>query len=155
VLNQDVTISGDVLADIFASTSGSDGDWVVKLIDVYPEKYEDDPQMGGYQLMVANDVFRARFRNSFEKPEPMVPNQPTQLKVDLHGLNHTFKAGHRIMVQVQSSWFPLIDRNPGKFVPNIFEAKESDFIATTQRVYRSTKYASHISLPVVTQTMVP
>jgi predicted acyl esterase len=111
--------------------------------------------MGGYQLMVANDVFRARFRNSFEKPEPMVPNQPTQLKVDLHGLNHTFKAGHRIMVQVQSSWFPLIDRNPGKFVPNIFEAKESDFIATTQRVYRSTKYASHISLPVVTQTMVP
>jgi hypothetical protein len=154
-LSQDVTISGEVLASIFASTSGTDGDWVVKLIDVYPEKNAEDPQMGGYQLMVANEVFRARFRNSFEKPEPMVADQVTPLKVDLHGVAHRFKAGHRIMVQVQSSWFPLIDRNPQKFVPNIFEAKESDFIATTQKVYRSAKYPSHITLPVVTQPMVP
>ena len=154
-LTSDLVISGDLLAEIFASTSGSDGDWVVKLIDVYPEKYDDDPSMGGYQLMVANEVFRARYRNSFEKPEPMTPGQVTPLKVDLHGASHRFKAGHRIMVQVQSSWFPLIDRNPQTFVPNIFEARESDFVTATQRVYRSARYPSHLSLPVVTTALVP
>jgi predicted acyl esterase len=121
----------------------------VKLIDVYPQRYPDDPKMGGYELMIANDVLRGRFRNSFEKPEPVKPDEPNSYSIDLHGINHVFKKGHSIMVQVQSTWFPIIDRNPQKFVPNIFEAQESDFQVATQRVFRSVKFPSHIQLPVV------
>jgi putative CocE/NonD family hydrolase len=145
-LSEDITVTGNIAAKLFAATSGSDADWVVKLIDVYPETYPKEPKMAGYQFMVANDVFRGRFRNSFEKPEPMVPGKVETYSIDLHSLNHVFKKGHKIMVQVQSSWFPIIDRNPQKYVPNIFEAKESDFIKTTQKIYRSSGFASHIEL---------
>jgi uncharacterized protein len=148
-LEEDIVIAGDVLAKIFASTTGSDADWVVKLIDVYPEKYEPNPKLGGYQFMVSNDVFRGRFRKSFEKPEPITPNKVEEFSVDLHQQSYRFKKGHRLMVQVQSSWFPLIDRNPQTYVPNIFMAKDSDFRAATQKVFRSPQQASFISLPVV------
>jgi putative CocE/NonD family hydrolase len=151
VLTEDVTISGLVAAKLFASTSGTDADWIVKLIDVYPESYPDAPMMGGYQLMVTNDVIRARFRNSFEKPEPVVANQVTPYTVNLHAADYTFLKGHRIMVQVQSTSFPLIDRNPQKYVPNIFLARDGDFVAATHRVYRSAKFPSHIEVSVVTR----
>jgi len=144
-LTQDITVTGNIFAKLFASTTGSDADWVVKLIDVYP----DESEMTGYEFMVANDVFRGRFRNSFEKPEPIVPNKVETYTIDLHSLNHVFKKGHKIMVQVQSSWFPIIDRNPQKYVPNIFEATESDFQTAKQKIYHSTQMPSHIELPVI------
>ena len=142
-------MTGNLLADLFASTTGTDADWVVKLIDVYPEVYPEKPVMGGYQLMVANDVLRGRFRHGFSKPEPVKPDEVNEYRIDLHAINHVFKKGHKIMVQVQSTWFPIIDRNPQKYVPNIFKAKESDFITAHHRIYRSAKYPSHIVLPVV------
>ncbi|MBK6798143.1 MAG: CocE/NonD family hydrolase [Acidobacteria bacterium] len=148
-LANDVAITGDLIARLFASTSGTDSDWIVKLIDVYPEDYARDPKMGGYQLMVANDVLRGRFRRSFEKPEPMTPNKVNQYSIDLHQIDHKFLKGHKIMVQVQSTWFPIIDRNPQKFVPNIFKAKDSDYIKATQRIYRSKTSPSHIRVSVV------
>jgi putative CocE/NonD family hydrolase len=149
-LNEDVAVTGDIVAHLYASTSGTDSDWIVKLIDVYPEDYPKDPSMGGYQLMVADEVLRARFRNSFERPEPVVPGQVTEYSIDLHGNNHCFVKGHRIMVQVQSTWFPVIDRNPQKFVPNIFAATQSDYQTATQRVYHCERFPSHVELPVVT-----
>jgi uncharacterized protein len=148
-LTDDVTLAGQVTAKLFASTTGSDADWIVKLIDVYPESMPQDWKLSGYELMIADEVFRGRFRNSFEKPEPIKPNTVTPFTVDLHTANHVFKKGHRIMVQVQSTWFPLIDRNPQKFVPNIFEAKESDFQSATQRIYRSQKYPSSVAISVL------
>jgi uncharacterized protein len=143
-LNNDVVVSGAVTAKLFASTSGSDSDWIVKLIDVYPEEYEKDPKMGGYQLMVANEVFRGRFRKSFEKPEAVRPNEVNEYNIGLHTINHRFLKGHRIMVQVQSTWFPIIDRNPQKFVDNIFNALDSDYQAAEQRIFRSPARASRI-----------
>jgi len=122
---------------------------MVKLIDVYPEKGEKDPPMNGFQLMIANEVLRARFRNSFEKPEPLQAGQVTAYNIDLHSTNHAFLAGHRVMVEVQSTWFPLIDRNPQKFVPNIFMAAEADYQKAEQRVYRSRAYPSSVELPIV------
>jgi putative CocE/NonD family hydrolase len=148
-LESDVVVSGQVMGDLFVSTTGSDGDWIVKLIDVYPGVTPDDPPMGGYQLMVANEVFRARYRESWEKPVPMTPGKVTPLTVDMRAANHRFRKGHRIMVQVQNSWFPLIDRNPQTFVPNIFEAKESDFQAVTQTVHRSARLPSGVSVSVM------
>jgi putative CocE/NonD family hydrolase len=145
-LTSEVVISGEIKANLFASTTGSDADWVVKLIDVYPDR---DETLGGYQFMVANDVLRGRYRNGFETPEPLVPNQVSTFKVDLHTQDYEFRKGHRIMVQVQSTWFPLIDRNPQKFVPNIFLAQENDFQAATHRVYRTAKQPSNISIPVM------
>ena len=145
-LQDDVTVAGDIVAHLFASTTGTDSDWVVKLIDVYPE---NDPKMPGYKLMIADEILRGRFRNSFIKPEPIPANQVVGYNIDLHTNNHAFVKGHRIMVQVQSSWFPLIDRNPQKFVPNIFNATEADFQKATQRVYRAGKQASYISMSVV------
>lgn len=150
-LAEDVTVSGEVIAQLFASTTGSAADWIVKLIDVYPEEVESDHRMGGYQFMVAGDVLRARYRNSFEKPEPIKPNEIIAYKVDLRGHDHTFKKGHKIMVQVQSTWFPVIDRNPQKYVDNIFKASEDDFQAETHRIYHSASKASHIMLPVVSE----
>lgn len=149
ILQEDITIAGNIFAQLFASTTGSDADWVVKLIDVYPAQYPKNPKMGGYQLMVANDVFRGRFRKSFEHPEPIQPNKVESYTIDLHNLNHVFKNGHKIMVQVQSTWFPIIDRNPQKYVPNIFEAKEDDFQKATHSVYRSAQYPSHLKLSVI------
>jgi hypothetical protein len=147
-LTDDVAVAGDIVAHLFASTSGSDSDWIVKLIDVYPEDYSREPEMGGYQLMIANEVFRARYRKSFERPEPVAPNQVMDLKIDLHTNAHRFLRGHRIMVQVQSTWFPLIDRNPQKFVPNIFKASAADFQKATQRIYRSPRFASNVEIAV-------
>jgi uncharacterized protein len=148
-LDSDVVVAGDIVAHLFASTTGSDADWVVKLIDVYPEGYPRNYKQGGYQLMVANDVFRGRFRTSFEHPAALVPNQVAEFAVDIHSQDYRFLAGHRIMVQVQSTWFPIIDRNPQTYVPNIFEARASDFRAQTHRVWRTKRSPSHIVLPVV------
>ncbi|MHB8526852.1 MAG: CocE/NonD family hydrolase [Candidatus Acidiferrales bacterium] len=148
-LPTDVVVAGDIVAQLYASTSGSDSDWIVKLIDVYPENYGPDPKLGGYELMIADEVFRGRFRQSFEHPEPIVPNQVTHYRIDLHANDHAFLAGHRIMVQVQSTWFPVIDRNPQKFVPNIFAAKDADYQKATQRIFRTPSAPSHIELPIV------
>ncbi len=148
-LQQDVAVAGDIVAHLFASTSGTDSDWIVKLIDVYPEDYPKDAKMGGYQLMIADEVFRARFRKSFTHPEAVVPDEVTEYAIDLHTNNHAFLKGHRIMVQVQSTWFPVIDRNPQTFAENIYKAAEADYKPATQRVYRSGKYASHVTLPVL------
>jgi uncharacterized protein len=150
-LAADVTVAGDIVAHLFGSTSGTDSDWIVKLIDVYPEKYAVKPAMSGYELMIADDVFRGKFRNSFEHPEPLVANRVTPFNIDLHTNDHTFLKGHRIMVQVQSTWFPIIDRNPQKYVPNIFEAKSSDYQKTTQRIFRSRQHPSNVEIPVVTR----
>jgi putative CocE/NonD family hydrolase len=148
-LTADVVVSGKIVANLFASTTGTDSDWVVKVIDVYPEKYAPDPKMGGFQLMIAGDVLRGRYRNSFEKPEPIAPNAITRYQIGFPANDHVFLKGHRIMVQVQSTWFPVIDRNPQRFVPNIFLAKGSDFQPATQRVFRSGRHASYIELPMV------
>ncbi|TLY52835.1 MAG: CocE/NonD family hydrolase [Gemmatimonadetes bacterium] len=149
-LTEDVPIAGDITAHLFVSTTGTDGDWIVKLIDVYPEDHPKDQKLAGWELMVANDVFRARFRNSFEKPAPLTPGQVTPLTIDLHSQDYRFLKGHRIMVQVQSTWFPLIDRNPQTFVPNIFEARGSDYRPATIRVYRSARWPSSVEVRVVT-----
>lgn len=153
VLEEDVIISGNLLADLFVSTTGTDADFVVKLIDVYPgDAPNDSPiagtKMGGFQMMVRGEVMRSKFRKSFAVPEAMVPNQVTEVKFDMQDAAHCFKKGHRIMVQVQSSWFPLVDRNPQKFV-NIYKATEADFQKATHRVYFNTKEASHLKVSVI------
>jgi uncharacterized protein len=151
VLADDVRISGPIEARLFVSTTGTDSDWIVKLIDVFPDDYrgkESEPagaKLGGYQQLVRGDVMRGKFRNGLDKPEPFVPQSPTAVSFRLPDVEHTFRTGHRIMVQVQSTWFPLIDRNPQKFV-DIYSAKASDFQKATQRVYRSSKMASHLEV---------
>ena len=150
-LREDKTVTGKIVAHLFVSTTGSDADWVVKLIDAYPARMKENPEMSGYQLPVAMEVFRGRFRKSFSKPSPFIPGKPEEITIDLHTINHTFKKGHQIMVQVQSSWFPVIDRNPQKFMPNIFEAKEADFIKATHSIYCNSKLASYIELPVINE----
>jgi uncharacterized protein len=151
-LKEDVTLAGQVTAKIFASTTGSDSDWVVKLIDVYPQQNSQDWKLAGYELMIADEIFRGRFHDSFEKPESLKPGEITPFTIDLHTANHVFKKGHRIMVQVQSTWFPLYDRNPQKFVPNIFEAKESDYQKATQSIYRSKRFPSSVEISVLPNT---
>jgi putative CocE/NonD family hydrolase len=148
-LEEDVTVAGSLTARLFAATSGTDCDWVVRLIDVYPEKIEKAAGMGGFQLLVSGEPFRARFRKSFEKPEPVVPGEVNEYTIDLHWSHHCFRKGHKIMVQVQSTWFPLIDRNPQKYVANTFEAKDGDFQPARQQVYRSAKYPSAIAMQVL------
>ncbi len=146
VLDHNVTVTGDVMADLFAATTGSDADWVVKLIDVYPD---DAPApMAGYQLMVVDEIFRGRYVNSFEQPAALKPGQVTEFKWSLHGADHTFLKGHKIMVEVQSSWFPLYDRNPQTFVPNIMIAPAEAYKAETQTIYGSAKYPSHLEFEV-------
>ena len=151
VLTSDVVVAGEITARVFASITGQDADWIVKLIDVYPEENAPDHTLSGYQLMVANDVFRGRFRNSFEKPEPIVPNRVTPFTVDLHTQSYRFKAGHRIMVQLQSSWFPIIDRNPQTWVSNIFTAKASDYKAQTHSIWRTPRYPSRVDIQTVSR----
>jgi putative CocE/NonD family hydrolase len=148
-LKEDVTVSGEIVAQLFASTTGTDSDWIVKLIDVYPQEWPDNFRMAGYQFMVTGEVLRGRYHKSFEKPEPLVANKVTEFNVYLVHKDHSFKKGHKIMVQVQSTWFPVIDRNPQKYVENIFKAKDEDYVAATQRVFRSKQFASGIKLPVV------
>jgi hypothetical protein len=148
-LEDDLTIAGEVMAHLFASTTGSDADWIVKLIDVYPERNPENWDLAGFQLMVSNEVFRGRYRKSFEKPEPIPPGAVLDYSFSLHTQNYAFRKGHRLMVQVQSTWFPIIDRNPQTFVPNIFEAREADFRPATHHIHRSAKYPSHVSIPLV------
>jgi putative CocE/NonD family hydrolase len=146
VLDKDVTITGDVMADLFASTTGRDADWVVKLIDVYPD---DAPApMAGYQLMIVDEIFRGRYVKSFETPEALTPGKVTEFKWSLHGADHTFLKGHKIMVEVQSSWFPLYDRNPQTYVPNIMTAPAGAYKAETQTIYGSPQYPSHLEFSV-------
>jgi putative CocE/NonD family hydrolase len=151
VLTEDVTIAGPIAPRLFVSTSGTDSDWIVKLIDVYPDDYPDNEEnpsgvrMGGYQQLVRGEVMRGKFRNSLEKPEPFIPNEVTRVEFTIPDSLHTFRKGHRIMIQIQSSWFPLVDRNPQKFV-DIYSATEADFHKATQRVYRSGSRRSSVRL---------
>jgi putative CocE/NonD family hydrolase len=148
-LTEDFVVAGSQTVKIFGSMSGSDGDWIAKLIDVLPE---DTPSpnrgivMGGYQMLISGDPVRARFRKSYEKPEPVTPGAVEEYSIDLHWGHHRFKKGHRVMVQIQSTWFPVIDRNPQKYVENIFKAKDEDFQKATMAVHRGPKYPSGIVL---------
>ncbi|GMU64359.1 MAG: X-Pro dipeptidyl-peptidase [Acidobacteriota bacterium] len=149
VLTTPVRLAGTPMAHLVASTSGTDSDWVVKLIDLYPPEVAGDPGMGGYQLMVSGDIFRGRYRESFETPKPIASGQALEYRFRLPTVSHTFRPGHRIAVQVQSSWFPLYDRNPQSFVPSIFDAKPEDFRRATQRVWHAPDHASFVELPLV------
>jgi putative CocE/NonD family hydrolase len=154
VLSDDMTVSGPITAELFVSTTGTDADWVVKVIDVYPDDAPDPKnnslgvRMGGYQRLVRGEIMRGKFRDSFEKPEPFVPGRVTRLRLELPDVQHTFRKGHRVMVQVQSSWFPLFDRNPQTFL-NIRTATEEDFRKATQRLYHSRRYPSALSFLVL------
>jgi uncharacterized protein len=163
LLDHDLTVTGPLAASLFASTSGTDSDFIVKLIDVYPDNAQknewnpdDGPRPGqyaqslnGYELPIAMEVRRGRYLSSYEKPQALKANQPTEWNIPLRDHDHVFLKGHRIMVQIQSTWFPVIDRNPQKFVPSIYKAAASDFVSATQRIYCSTKMPSHLVLPVV------
>jgi uncharacterized protein len=148
-LTEDLTIAGDVVAHIVASTTGQDADWVVKLIDVFPDSVPSHWDWGGYQLMVAHEIMRGRYREGFTTPKPIPSNTPLPFTVDLHQQTYTFAKGHRMMVQVQSSWFPLYDRNPQTWVPNIFQAKAGDFKAETHRVWHTPQQASYVAVTVL------
>jgi putative CocE/NonD family hydrolase len=156
VLEEDLTIAGPIVASLRVSTTGTDADWVVKLIDVFPPDTPNprpnprNVRMGGYQMLLAGDVFRSKFRNSFTTPDPLVPGEVTAIEFDLLDKHHTFLKGHRIMVQIQSSWFPLIDRNPQTFV-DIYSAEASDFRKATHRVYHTREHPSHIRLNVLSR----
>jgi uncharacterized protein len=149
VLKNPVKISGQPVANLIASTSGTDSDWVVKVIDVYPDEVGAQPSMGGYQLMVSADIFRGRYRESLETPKAIAADKPLLYRFSLPTANHVFLPGHRIMVQIQSSWFPLYDRNPQTFVPNIFWAKPGDYKKATQRIFHSSDQSSFVELPLV------
>ena len=157
VLTTDVTVAGPIWANLFVSTTGTAADWVVKVIDVYPpdepetEETQNHISMGEYQLLVRGEAFRGRYRNSFENPEPFIPNQVTEVNWQLQDAFHTFKAGHKIMVQIHSSWFPYIDSNPQTYVENIFEAKQSDFQKQMHKVYHSTQYPTNITMSIIPQ----
>jgi putative CocE/NonD family hydrolase len=162
-LDHDLTLTGEIAADLFVSTSGTDADFVVKLIDVYPENIqknawdpEDGPEpgayarsMNGYELPIAMEIHRGRYNRSYEHPQPLTPNAPVEWKIPLRDHDYVFLKGHRLMAQVQSTWFPLFDRNPQRFVPSIYWATEADFIKATQRVYCSPSLPSHLVLPVM------
>jgi putative CocE/NonD family hydrolase len=152
VLKAPVKISGELIVNLIASTSGTDSDWVVKVIDQYPDEVSSQPDLGGYQLMISADVLRGRYRESFETAKPIESNKPLKYRFVLPTANHVFLPGHRIMVQIQSSWFPLYDRNPQTFVKSIFWAKPEDYKKATQRIYHSVGLESYIELPVVTQS---
>ncbi|PAU92810.1 X-Pro dipeptidyl-peptidase [Aliifodinibius salipaludis] len=155
VLEEDVTLAGDILADLFVSTSGTASDWVVKLVDVYPPSIEENEhtpknvEFDNYHQMVRSEVMRGRFRDSYENPEPFKPNKVTNIELPLQDVYHTFKKGHKIQIQIQSTWFPLVDLNPQKYVPNIFEADENDFQDAIQRIYHSSKYPTSIDVKVL------
>ena len=155
-LEADVTIAGPLLAYLWVSTSRDDADWIVKLIDVHPHDHPDYPGIrpnthtAGYQMMVRSEVIRGRFRNSHEHPEPFTPDEPTNVRLPLQDVLHTFKKGHRIMIQVQSTWFPLVDRNPQAWVDNIYEVDdESAFVKATHRVYRDAAHPTRIEFTTI------
>jgi putative CocE/NonD family hydrolase len=149
-LEKDIIIQGEIIAEFYASTSGTDCDWVVKLIDVHPDPNPDQADLNGYELMIADEVMRAKFRNSLEVPEPVPANQVVKYQLNLNSRHHCFKKGHKIKVMMHSTWFPLIDRNPQKFV-NIPNATEEDFQRATQKIYFSNMYPSHLKLPILDQ----
>ncbi|MBV9612640.1 MAG: glutaryl-7-ACA acylase, partial [Acidobacteriaceae bacterium] len=149
VLTAPVRIGGAPVADLFAATTGSDADWVVKLIDVYPDEFPSELELGGYQLAISMDIFRGRYRESFEHPSAIPANRPQRYRFVLPTVNHVFLPGHRIMIQVQSSWFPLYDRNPQTYVRNIFFAKPADYVKATQSLFRSAEMPSAVWLPLV------
>lgn len=148
-LTEDVVLAGGITAKLFAATTGTDADWVVRLIDVYPEEYPDEPTMAGFQQLVCGEPLRGRFRNGFDKPAAITAGKVEAYTIDLNWNHHCFRKGHRIMVQVSSTWFPLYDRNPQKYVPNIFEATDADFQKATQQVHRSAKHPSRIEVQVM------
>ncbi len=150
VLTAPLKISGQPIANLIASTDGTDADWVVKVIDVYPDEVAGQPGMGGYQLMISADIFRGRYRESLETAKPIEANKALAYRFALPPANHVFLPGHRIMVQIQSSWFPLYDRNPQTFVPNIFWAKPGDYRKAVHRIYHAPGQASFVELPLVT-----
>jgi putative CocE/NonD family hydrolase len=148
VLTAPMRVSGAPIADLLAATTGTDSDWVVKLIDVFPDEVPSQPEMGGYQLGVSMDIFRGRYRESFEHPSPIPSGKPQRYRFVLPTVNHVFLPGHRIMLQIQSSWFPLYDRNPQTYVPNIFFAGPESYVKATQSIFRSADQASSVLLPV-------
>ena len=148
-LKENLIVTGNVIAHLIASTTATDADFVVKLVDVYPNFDNKNVLMSNYELPIAMEVFRGRFRKDFEKPSALIPNQPEEFVIDLHQINHTFLRGHRLMIQIQSSWFPVIDRNPQKYVSNIFEASESDFIKATHTIFCNSQYSTYIELPIM------
>jgi putative CocE/NonD family hydrolase len=154
ILDEDITFTGPVAADLFVSTSGTDADFVVKLIDVLPAdtKAPDSADikvpLGDYQMLVRGEVFRGKYRNSFEKPEPFVPGKITEVKYEIPDVAHTFKKGHRIMIQVQNSWFPLVDRNPQKFL-DIYKCSDNDFEKATIRIFHDSKHSSHLKVSIL------
>ncbi len=148
-LTAPLRVSGAPVADLFAATTGTDADWVVKLIDVYPDEVPSQPEMGGYQLAISMDIFRGRYRESFEQPSAVPPGKPQRYRFTLPPVNHVFRPGHRVMVQIQSSWFPRYDRNPQTFVENNFFAKPGDYVKATHTVLRSAGFPSGIWLPVI------
>ena len=148
VLSEDLVATGEVIADIFASTTGTDNDMVVKLIDQYPDN-DPDPKMRGYQLMTNEEIFRGRYLTSFEKPAALQAGSVREYKFSLHDVDHVFKAGHTVMVEIQSTWFPLYDRNPQTFVPNIMTAKPRDYKKATIVVYSDSDHPSRLVVPVM------
>jgi putative CocE/NonD family hydrolase len=154
-LEEDLTLAGPIKADLWVSTSGTSSDWIVKLIDVFPDHSTDFPNMerdthlGNYQMMVRSEVLRGRFRNTPSDPEPFAPDQPTRIQLELLDVLHTFQQGHRVMIQVQSSWFPLVDINPQSYVDNVYKASPEDFIPAQQRIYRSSEFPSHLEMTVL------
>jgi uncharacterized protein len=150
-LKSPLKISGEPMVNLVASTSGTDSDWIVKVIDLYPDEVASDANMGGFQLMVSADIFRGRYRESLSAPKALTPDKPLKYRFALPNANHVFLPGHRVMVQIQSSWFPLYDRNPQTFVPNIFFAKPDEYKKAVQRIYHSAQEASFVELPVVTK----
>jgi putative CocE/NonD family hydrolase len=149
VLTEPLRMSGAPVVNLVASTSGTDSDWVVKIIDVYPDEVASQPEMGGYQLSVSMDILRGRYRESFETAKAITANTPLPYRFTLPTINHVFQPGHRVMLQIQSSWFPLYDRNPQTFVPNIFRALPADYVKATQRVYHASGAASFVEMPVI------
>jgi len=153
-LTESVTITGPITVNFYVSTTGTDADYVVKLIDVFPDEVDDYPDndkdvpIGGYEMLVRGEVLRGKFRNSFEQPEPFEPSKVTEVSFEIPDLAHTFKEGHKIMVQVQNSWFPLVDRNPQQFL-NIYQCNEEDFIKATHRIYHDAQRPSHISVKIL------
>jgi predicted acyl esterase len=148
VLKKDLVLTGEVIADIYASTTGSDNDMVVKLIDQYPDD-DPDAKMRGYQLMINEEIFRGRYLNSFEKPIPLRPGSIHEYKYSLHDVDHNFKAGHTVIVEIQSTWFPLYDRNPQTFVPNIMMARPEDFKPATITIYSDSEHDSTLQVPLM------
>jgi putative CocE/NonD family hydrolase len=151
-LDHPVHVFGQPQVSLFAATTGTDGDFVVKLIDVYPDEMAD-PDMGGYQLPVAMDIFRGRYRQALDRPTALVPGKVNSFRFALPMADHVFAAGHRIMIQIQSSWFPMYDRNPQTFVPSIFTAKPSDYQPATQSIFHESTYPSAVRLPVAEEAI--